>query len=670
MKNFRNEENTNKKERDKKIEFGQYSKINFRLEQIKYKEVIFVLKVISLLGMYFFCVYNYINYKICVNRGTFIFFNIAWSIILLSLNYDINIHNEKIKRYIKILEVFFMPLISVLVVESMCNSQFSEMRVKYIFLNYLLVLLVEVFFAFFLGEKTGLYIVSTMAFIFGMINYFVIKFKGMPFMPTDLFAINTAADVAGQYQFFIADSVVLGYLLYMVQLCLIKYVEKKEWKKKARIHYVKKSSFFFAFFIMSFWLYKVNYNETFDIQFNAWDPLNSYNTYGSLFAFFLEAQQLRIDKVNGYSVSGVENILNRYEDISENATTMAPNIIIIMNESFSDLSVLGNINTEEYLNNWKNVDYIMRGNAYASQYGGGTCNTEFEVLTGSTMTFIPNGSYPYQNYSLKRAENLIKVFKSNNYSCIAMHPAQAKNWNRGIVYDDLGFDEFLDLNDFNGAEHYQYVTDNAVYQKIVERIRNEETPTIIFAVTMQNHGPYVYGSQGNIELVKLEDDFSKYDYAVTYMTLIKKSDEAFGNLVDYTMNLEEPTIVCMFGDHQPNLGDDFYDYLISTDRTDKDDIEKEVSKYIVPYIIFSNYDMGVSGIEEDLSLNYLGALLLKLVGYETPYFEFINEMEEKIPIINLGRYMTNDYIWHDVTEENNYLNEYEMIQYYNLFERK
>lgn len=151
------------------------------------------------------------------------------------------------------------------------------------------------------------------------------------------------------------------------------------------------------------------------------------------------------------------------------------------------------------------------------------------------------------------------------------------------------------------------------------------------------------------------------------MTLLKKADEAFREFYDYIMEIEEPTIVCMFGDHQPNLGNEFTDYLMSTDKTGKSEFEKELSRYIVPYIIFSNCDVGLNRQESDLSLNYLGALLLKLTGYATPYFEFVNDMKEKIPIINLDRYMTNDFIWHDINESNIHLEEYRIIQYYNLF---
>lgn len=637
----------------------------------QYKRIAGMLRTAFFIVVYVFFVYNYANFEICVKKESFVYLNIIFGVILFIFNLDIKVlHNDKVKKYFSRLLLFVIPLMSVWVIEVMCNPVVGGMKHIFFFLNYLLLFFLEIFLVALLGERTGLYIVTLSAFLFAIINYFVLKFKGMPFTPADVFAINTAADVAQQYQFFISDFVIYSSLIYMMEICLIKHVDNEIWKKEEKTRLVKKYGVLLGCVLLGVILYNVDFPKALDFEFSAWRLKESYYEYGSSFSFFMELQQLRPQKVSGYSERKVDDILNRYGDVQSKVSDVRPNVVIVMNESFCDLSVLGNIDTDNCLYNWKNADYVMRGNAYASQYGGGTCNTEFEMLTGLTMSFIPNGTYPYQNYSLKKTKNLVKVLKDNDYSCIAIHPAKAENWNRTVVYNDMGFDEFLDINEFISPEYYHmYISDKSVYEKIKEELASKEGPTAVFAITMQNHGGYALDSLEGAEALNI-GEFSQYDQAVTYMTTLKESDKAFQGFVDYMMSIDEPTIFCMFGDHQPNLGDDFNNYLVSTDMEGKSELERDISRYIVPYIIISNYDMGMERIERDLSLNYLGAALLGLSGCTTPYFEFINDMQQKVPVINQSRYMTGDLQWHDMSEENPFLKEYEMIQYYNLFEKK
>lgn len=120
----------------------------------------------------------------------------------------------------------------------------------------------------------------------------------------------------------------------------------------------------------------------------------------------------------------------------------------------------------------------------------------------------------------------------------------------------------------------------------------------------------------------------------------------------------------MFGDHQPTLDD----ALISSLGTYSEiaDIEK---RYITPYIIWGNYDFKFDGVNKDMSINYLGANLLKILGIHSEYTEYLLDLEEEIPIINQAGYQTADGKWHDISEESDRINEYKALQFYELFER-
>lgn len=625
-------------------------------------------------GMYAVAVCNYMKFQICTGRGTFIFLSRFWILILLFMYMDIEIKNVKAIKYLSWLEIIALPFASVFLIEIMCNPRHDELKWQYICLNYLVIFIIEILMIQLLNRKMGLYITATLIFVFGMVNYFVIKFKGMPLLPYDFFAVRTAANVMKQYSYNITDSVVTAAIIYAVEICIIKCTGETGNALRKKQYYIRKGILGIACLCIISILYSFDYLQILNFSLNDWEPLSSYYEYGSTFTFFLELQQSKKYKVNGYTRAKAEKLLDKYDAAGLKTDSVEPNVILVMNESFSDLSVLGNIDMDVCLNNWKNSDFAMRGNAYSPIYGGGTANAEFEVLTGSSMTFMGKVIYPYQRYNLKKADNMAKVFKSHDYKCIAVHPANGENWNRKSVYNAFGFDEFLDMDEFDGAEIFgRFVSDRAIYEKVLEKIKEENRPIFSFAVTMQNHGGYHIDTLEKSQLLNIENGLADYDQVITYMSLIKESDNAFKELYDCVMALDEPTVVCMFGDHQPGLGDfedEFADNLLSTDISEGGEMEWNLRKYIVPYIIFANYDMQESGERQDLSLNYLGAALLNMIGYSTPYFEFVNEMQKEIPVINNNLYMTNNGEWHNDTDENSRIADYNIVQFYNLFEDK
>lgn len=90
---------------------------------------------------------------------------------------------------------------------------------------------------------------------------------------------------------------------------------------------------------------------------------------------------------------------------------------------------------------------------------------------------------------------------------------------------------------------------------------------------------------------------------------------------------------------------------------------------MTPYIIWSNFDLGTEKMEFDMSINYLGANLLNLIGIDTDYTNFLLELEQTIPVINSVGYQTGDGKWHSLKEENELITQYQFLQYYELFDK-
>ena len=146
-----------------------------------------------------------------------------------------------------------------------------------------------------------------------------------------------------------------------------------------------------------------------------------------------------------------------------------------MNESFSDLGIVGNFETnEDYMpfvhSMQKGQKNTITGNLLVSTFGGGTANTEFEFLTGDTMAFLPFGCSPYQMYVKSEMPSLVGALEAQNYQTVAMHPYLSTSWNRPQVYQSFGFDEQCYEDSFpSDVERVRgRVSDSASYKKIIE----------------------------------------------------------------------------------------------------------------------------------------------------------------------------------------------------------
>lgn len=201
-----------------------------------------------------------------------------------------------------------------------------------------------------------------------------------------------------------------------------------------------------------------------------------------------------------------------------------------MNETFADMSVFDGIRSAGYegprqYNSLAGV--IQRGPLMVSVCGG-TANSEFEFLTGNSMAFMGTGKYAYQLYDLSEADSLVKQFEELGYASAAVYPQDPVNWKRSTVYEQLGFDEFLSISDFEGAPVYHAgVTDAATYDKIIELLERNDAPQLIFDVTMQKHGGYGADSVPAEDVVQLDIPGVSPEVAMplgVYLACIERSD--------------------------------------------------------------------------------------------------------------------------------------------------
>ncbi len=533
----------------------------------------------------------------------------------------------------------------------------------------------------------GLVVPVVLLLVVGLAQYFVITFKNQPIMPSDILAIQTAAAVSKGYVYELSAYVLYAIALAAVACAVAPFASPAQAAKATepgdaakacspapkRRRWAGVAVNLVCTAVLGFGLYwgvaRVDYIQTLHIDVDAWQPLRSYYSQGFLPTFIVNLQSIQPKEPVGYSDEFAGQILadyvERYDEgagaseqraaASEQFASEKPCVVAIMNESFSDLSIFDGLGVGyEGPQGLKGInDALARGKFYVSAYGGGTCNTEFEFLTGASFGYLGAGVYPYQLYNLSGAESLARDFAAQGYTSSAMHPNAASNWNRENVYKSLGFENFYSIEDFEGAETYRgMVSDRATYDKILDLLRGSDDPQFIFDVTMQNHSGYLTGE------LPADKQHEYVDYSVSddesmpetneYLSLVEESDQALVEFLGELQELDRPVVVVFFGDHQPYFTGDYNDALMTGDE----EIDHTQRLWQTEYVVWANYDVAgadQTSPEDDISANFLGAKTLELIGADlTDYKKAQLAIRELMPAVNLIGYQgaDRDWYWH------------------------
>ena len=357
-----------------------------------------------------------------------------------------------------------------------------------------------------------------------------------------------------------------------------------------------------------------------------------------------------------------------------------PNIIVVMDESFADLRVFGkNFNTKEDVTPFYDglSENVIKGYALSSVFGGGTANSEYEFLTGNTMAFLSEGATVYQLYLNDYSFSMADHLKKCGYRCIATHPFNRKGWSRTKAWPYLGFESMTFMEEYPQENLVRdLISDQEAFEYIANLCEKDEgdQSLFIFSVTMQNHGGYNYTGNGRTPAVDLSGYDQDYSDAEQYLGLIHETDTALEWLIDYFEESDEDTVLCFFGDHLPNLNQDFYREIHGGFF---ETLAEQELQQTVPFFVWANYDIEEKEVPLT-SLNYLSNYVYEAAGIEMPaYNRFLKDTESILPAINAKGYYSvscNDILPFDEVsekaseEEKEALNRCEILEYNSLFD--
>lgn len=501
---------------------------------------------------------------------------------------------------------------------------------------------------------------------------------GEPLYPVDFYEIRFIKPLIGMIggNYLILAAAVVVMLLFSV--LYVRKMPKITIKLPVRLVLLMASGFVVYCYI--------NYDSTFVKKYYAlagienvmWDQRGNYDENGFVFGTLFNFENTAMEKPENYSQETVNQIAEKYKAeadkinstrLAANSSAVQPNIIFIMSEAFWDPTRLTSLKfSEDPMPNLRQaMSQQSSGWLLSPVFGGGTANTEFEALTGFSMYNLVPGSIPYQQVMDKKKmiPSIVSTLEDQGYDSLAVHAYKKIFYKRDIVYNTLGFNNFIgdsDMQHQNMLVKDTNISDQSVVDEILYQLKQRNKPTFMHVVTMQNHFPQYEGKYGK-ETVSItglnSDDKAELE---AYSQGIKESDKAMKNLFDGLSKLDKPTIVVFFGDHLPSINDSIYK---DGGMPSEDTLEGKRGYSETPLLIYSNYGLEKKELNT-VSPAYLGVTLFDMLNKPlTPYYAMLEDLKAKLPGLKSG--ILVDSQGKDKTqlskEEQDLLSEYELIQY-------
>ncbi len=592
--------------------------------------------------------------------------------------------------------ILLPPLFALILCEAGYNPYMRKISPADLLKNYLIWFVIGLFFRLLTPfPAVGIALTLILGFAFGCGNHFIILFRRTPVTPADLLSLGTAAAVANSYDIILPPrciATLIATVLLAAGSIFININGLLPILITSVLLRLLLAALLLAAVIVC--LREVDINKITGITPKPYRVVAMSYEHGAILMFLIELKKLFIKKPDGYRrFKAKVKLRHLKEDFadSENETPKTkPALLTVMNESFSDMSVLGPFpsvdkHTPFYRSMRKDPGTIAYGWDFVSTRGGGTARTEFEYLTGNSMVFVP-GSIPFIQYDFRDHPAMPSELRFQGYRTVAMHPEHRTNWHRDKVYTAMGFDEFIDKSGFPEAREmvFGHTDDRSDYEEVLRVLDKNEDPVFIFNVTMQNHGGYALSAfeEAGKEIVTIDPEFQDFTDAVAFESLMKASDDALRFLIGELKERERPIILTFFGDHQPALDGDFEMILEKRGKVaGTPDTPALGEKYFkVPYFIWTNRpDLYGRKRDEDepadmTSPNYLGTETLAAAGLELSGMDlYLLQLKERIPVMNETGFLGDDGEWHTYDEPGEYeddINEYRRIQWYRMFDKK
>lgn len=512
--------------------------------------------------------------------------------------------------------------------------------------------------------------------LFSIVNFLKISYRNEPILPSDFSMIHQLNHIILMInKVHMISSVVVILLLIASFFFLKKFKSKPVFTIKQRL--LVSLLLFFVFF--SF--FNSNHNNNpykviatfFGITNSYWDLKEDYSSSGPLAGFIKNLDiQVMEEEPENYSYETISEIVEKYKGKSielndDKETLEGHTVIFILSESFMDPLRIPGLELSDdpipFIRSLKND--TTSGLLLGSNYGGGTANVEFEVLTAfSTNYFHSSLLIPYTLLvpNLQEVPSITNLFNQK----MAVHSFNANLYRRKEVFEKFGFNPFIyegsnvDLTYKDKLDNSNYISDESAYQEVLDIVENDnEGGLFILLTTMQNHGPYEKDQYDNQFQVLNDIKDSEKSRIETYIQGLHYTDLATEKLIEQIDAMAKPITVVFFGDHLPS--EVFEGFDDGNEQTN-------LPFYETDYFVYSNFE--TENLDYPIvSPNMMSSIVLEQLNVTlTPYYTLMYELQKTTPVIRWGEYYLSQeerHVYEDDLPDNvqELINDYRMIQY-------
>ena len=469
----------------------------------------------------------------------------------------------------------------------------------------------------FLFKKRYFYIslITTIWLILSIANSVILNLRGTPLTGGDLKMIKSGLSIAKQYlTFFNILCICLLIIVLLVSLVII-YIKSPKIKVNYKI------------VIPSILIYGLAFSQILNfvldkgiVTTNFFDIRARYMDYGFSYSFLNSIVNNGVKKPTSYSKSSMgdlEYALGDTDSVSSFASTIdandsgsqtniEPNIIMIQLESFIDPLWIKTIDfNEDPIPNFRNiVNNYTSGLLTIPGLGGGTANSEFEVITGFSSGLFGAGEFPFNTLlSSDTSPSLAYYLKNLGYSSHALHNNDATFYSRYKAYKNLGFNSFTPIESMPNMARTPmgWAKDTYLTYEIEKLLSSTDTSDLIFAISVQGHGSYPNSPlEDSVIKASSDTEISNLNSIEYYVNQLHEMDKFIGELIDMVNSLNEPSIIVFYGDHHPAIDVKAEDFVTN-------------SLYTTPYAIWNNIGLEKESI--NLKAYELSSYIIKKLDF-------------------------------------------------------
>ena len=516
--------------------------------------------------------------------------------------------------------------------------------------------------------------------VWGIANYLTVDFRGIPIAPNDLMSAGTALKVLGSYQLKINIRLTALLVLVFLEILLLFRLPAKAGKEK-RLWSRSAVAVCTAVFLWQGYFGSLNPLSMSGWQ---WKWQLGYYPQGYIAISIGKIQQLFTAVPAEYSSEAVQALCAAQGQKTAAAQTegdQRPNIILILNESWFDWRQITEFETDRQVMPFiDSLENCIKGYTVGPYERGGTSLSEYELLTSNSLSMMSEVT-PFTQRNLEGSYSVVSYLEALDYTTAAIHPSSANNYNRRVAYPQLGFDGFYFSDDefFKDSQNiHGYISDSDAFRavKTVFEEKDTDAPALVYLLTIQNHSGYdatekvdgVRSSGLEEYTVNLESGFDGEENAAEeYLSLVRCTDAAFEELLGYFEDCDEPTIVCMVGDHAPPLGWGV--------QSSYEGYEWSMRQRGTPFVIWANYPI------ESENVGYIGMVQLVPLLMETaglplsPYYQTILDLGEEYPVLSAAFYQDADgnfgnYSYTEEVPQSELLRQYFYFEYNSLLAKE